>query len=122
MSQHPAEFPSSPLIFAGKVCGTPVFDESGERVGHIQDIALSKANGQVAYAILTFGGVLGVGERHYPIPWRSLTYDTARNAYTAALDKRDLKEAPSFALDELADVGDSDERQKSWAEHWGPFI
>ncbi len=122
MTHTPSTRSVSPLIFAGKVCGTPVFDTTGERVGHIQDIALNKATGQAAYAILTVGGFLGAGERHYPFPWRSLTYDTLRDGYVAAVDKAGLGEAPSFALADLADVGDSDERQRSWAEHWGPFI
>ncbi len=110
---------SSPLIFASKVNGAPVFNTSGERVGHIQDVAIGKMSGQVAYAVLSSGGFLGAGERRYPVPWRILTFDPTRNGYIAAIDKEQLKTAPSYAMDDLGDVG---EQQESWLEHWGPFI
>jgi hypothetical protein len=116
------ESSASPLILAGKVNGTEVFDLAGERVGHIEDIAIGKTTGHVAYAILAVGGFLGAGERRYPVPWRMLAYDGARNGYVADLDKRQLREAPSYALADLADVGEAAKDQKSWAEHWGPFL
>jgi len=112
----------SPLIFAGKVNGTPVLNATGERIGHIEDIAIDKATGQVAYAILEMGGFLGAGARRYPVPWRILTYDTSRNGYVAPIDKKQLSEAPSFEMSDLGDVGDFDEQQTGWAAHWGPFI
>jgi hypothetical protein len=110
----------SPLILAGKVKGTQVFDAAGARIGQIEDIAVGKATGQVAYAILTVGGFLGAGERRYPVPWRLLTYDTNRMGYVAALDKDQLRAAPSYELADLADVGE--EGHSSWMAHWGPFI
>jgi len=113
---------SSALIFASKVNGTPVFNANGDRVGHVEDIAIGKTTGQVAYAVLAAGGFLGAGGRRYPVPWRMLTYDPARNGYVAAIDKEQLREAPSYDMAELGDLGDSDEQQKSWADHWGPFI
>ena len=123
MSENQTYSPSpSPLIFAGKVNGTPVFNATGDRIGHIEDIAIDKASGQVAYAILAVGGFLGAGTRRYPLPWRVLTYDTSRNSYVTSIDKERLDQAPSFEMADLADVGDSDEHQQSWADHWGPFI
>lgn len=116
-----AETPS-PLIFSSKVNGTPVFSVAGDRIGHVEDVAIGKTTGQVAYAVLAFGGFLGAGEKRYPIPWRMLTYDLTRGGYVVAIDKSQLHEAPSFELAELADVGDAQDEQKSWADHWGPFI
>ena len=113
---------TSPLIFASKVNGTPVFNPAGDRVGHVEDIAIGKTTGQVAYAVLASGGFLGTGGRRYPVPWRMLTYDPARNAYVAAIDKEQLREAPSYDKAELGDIGASDEQQRGWADHWGPFI
>lgn len=118
MTEIDRSFPS-PLIFASKVNGTPVFSTGGERVGHIQDIAIGKTTGQVAYAILTVGGFLGAGERRYPLPWRMLTYDPNRNGYVTAVDKEQLRGAPSYDKSQLADAGDADE---NWTDHWGPFI
>ena len=112
----------SPLIFASKVSGAPVFDTTGARIGHVDDVAIGKATGQVAYAVLAFGGFFGAGEKRYPLPWRMLSFDPGRNGYVVALDKAQLDHAPSYEMAELADVGESDERHKSWAEHWGPFI
>jgi hypothetical protein len=118
MTEIDTPFPS-PLIFASKVKGTPVFSVRDERIGHIDDIAIGKTTGQVAYAVLAAGGFLGAGERRYPIPWRMLTYDTSRNGYIATVDKEQLRNAPSYDKAELADMGDTDE---SWVNHWGPFI
>jgi hypothetical protein len=112
----------NPLIFAGKVNGTPVFNAAGERIGHIQDLAIGKMTGQVAYAILSFGGFLGIGEKHHPVPWSILTYDPVNHGYIVPRDKEQLRLAPSYDLRELADLGDLDERRKTIAEHWGPFI
>lgn len=123
MSQsHTFSLSPSPLIFAGKVNGAPVFNPAGQRIGHVEDIAIDKVTGQVAYAILAVGGFLGAGSRRYPVPWRMLSYDTARSGYVAAVDKDRLAEAPSFEMSDLGDVGESDQHQKSWAAHWGPFI
>ena len=112
----------SPLIFASKVNGAPVFNATGDRVGHIHDVAIGKATGQVAYAVLAVGGFLGAGERRYPIPWRILTYDPSRGGYIAAVSKEQFRSAPSYDMAELGDIGDSEEQRESWAEHWGPFI
>jgi len=90
-----------PLISAGKVQGTPVFNDAGERLGHIDDIMLHKVSGQVAFAILSFGGVLGLGEKFTPLPWSVLTYDTDKGGYLVPLGREQLQNAPSFNRDEL---------------------
>jgi hypothetical protein len=99
-----------------------VFDAAGERVGHIEDIAIGKATGHVAYAIVAVSGFLGAGERRYPVPWRLLSYDPAHAGYIAALAKDQLRGAPSYGLADLADVGDAEGGHRSWLSHWGPFI
>ena len=98
------------LIFSSKVNNTPVINADGERIGHIEDVAIDKHTGQVAYAVLSFGGFLGLGEKYHPLPWLLLTYDPQRSAFVVSLDKDQLKAAPSYSMDELADVGDTDER------------
>ena len=113
---------SSPLIFASKVEGTPVFSTAGDRIGRIEDIAIGKVDGQVAYAVLAVGGFLGAGERRYPVPWRILAFDPGRGGYVAALDKDQLRNAPSYDKAQLADNGDFEGEYHDWADHWGPFI
>ncbi len=106
----------SKLILASAVVGTPVRNGQS-RIGHIKDIALSKRNGTVAFAILSIGGFLGIGEVYHPVPWLVLTYDTGFNGYVIGLEKEELHRAPHYRLDELADVGDNDERRVS--EYYG---
>lgn len=90
-----------PLISAGKVQGTTVYSTEGERLGHVEDLMLHKVSGKVAYAVLSFGGVLGIGERYNPLPWSVLTYDTERGGYVVPLGKAQLEGAPHYDRAEL---------------------
>jgi PRC-barrel domain len=98
------------VITARKLEGTAVYSATGEPVGRLEDVMIDKVSGKVAYAVLGFGGFLGMGERHHPLPWSILKYNTEMSAYVVALDGEILKDAPSF--------GSSDE--VCWAdEGWG---
>ena len=96
-----SEMTGNPLISASKVQGTAVYDMEGDRLGHVEELMLHKLSGKVAFAILSFGGFLGVGEKHHPLPWSVLTYDTDRNGYVVPLSKERLQNAPSYNKDEL---------------------
>ena len=65
-----AKKPAHPLIPADRVNGTDVVNQAGEKLGKIEDVAIDKVSGDVAYAILSFGGVLGIGAKYYPVPWK----------------------------------------------------
>ena len=93
------------LITASRVNGTPVFDRDGDRIGHIEDLSIDKRSGQVLYALLSFGGFLGIGERFHPLPWSTLTYSTARAGYVISLDREQIKAANSYTRDELERFG-----------------
>lgn len=111
-----------PLILASRVNGTPVYNAEGERIGHIEDVAIGKLDGNARYAILSFGGFLGVGEKYHPLPWSILAYDTVRNGYVVSLSKDQLSRAPSYSKDELGDIGDTDERLREPVYgYYGPF-
>jgi len=69
------------LIGSDKVEGTAVYDAHGEHMGSIARVMIEKRSGQVAYAVLSFGGFLGIGSDYYPVPWTALTYDTALGGY-----------------------------------------
>jgi len=72
------------LIASNKVEGTAVYNHQGERIGTLHHFMVGKRSGQVAYAVMSFGGLFGLGEKHYPLPWNELTYDTNRGGYVIA--------------------------------------
>ncbi|HTI85280.1 MAG TPA: PRC-barrel domain-containing protein [Alphaproteobacteria bacterium] len=89
----------SPVITAEKVEGTAVYDRRGNRIGTIEDLVLDKIGGKVLYAVMSFGGFLGIGEKHHPLPWGALTYDTGLEGYVVDVDKDRLEKAPSYESD-----------------------
>lgn len=88
------------LINAEKVHGTDVYNMAGEKLGTIEDIVLDKINGSVQFAVLSFGGFLGLGDKHYPLPWSALNYDTRQGGYVVNLSKEQLENAPAYEADE----------------------
>lgn len=84
------------LISSEKVEGTAVYNRQGERLGSIENFMVGKRNGRVEYAVLSFGGLFGIGHKHYPLPWDVLTYDTDKGGYVVDLDKDMLENAPSY--------------------------
>lgn len=88
------------LINAEKVHGTDVYNMAGEKLGTIEDLVLDKINGSVQFAVLSFGGFLGLGDKHYPLPWSALNYDTRQGGYVVNLSKEQLENAPACEADE----------------------
>ncbi len=117
----PVENDVSDLIFAAKVRHTPVFSRAGDRIGHVEDLAITKVGGKVAYAILSFGGFLGIGDKYHPVPWSVLSYDVSRGGYVTTLDKAALDAAPSYALADLADIGDDGGYREAVYSYYGAF-
>ena len=95
------ELTGHPLISASKVQGTAVYNLEGDRLGHVEDLMLHKLSGKVAYAIMSFGGFLGMGEKYHPLPWSVLTYDPGRGGYVVPLAKERLQSGPAYNRDEL---------------------
>ena len=87
---------TSRLIASNKVEGTPVYGKDGDRLGTIYNFMVDKRSGQVEYAVMSYGGFLGLGQRYYPLPWRILSYDTREGGYKVDMSDRDLERAPSF--------------------------
>ena len=79
------------LIGSDKVEGTYVYDAKGEHIGSIERVMIDKRSGQVAYAVLSFGGFLGIGADYYPIPWASLSYDTSLGGYRTNITEQQLQ-------------------------------
>ena len=88
-------------ILATTVKGTDVYNGEGEHLGHIDDIVLGKTSGHAEYAVMSFGGFLGIGEKYHPLPWQSLTYDPGLGGYVANLSREQLEAAPSYGPDDL---------------------
>jgi len=84
------------LIASNKVEGTPVYKRDGEQLGNVYNFMVDKYTGQVAYAVMSFGGFLGLGESYHPLPWKVLTYDTRLEGYVIDLDRERLKECASL--------------------------
>ena len=96
------EKPAS-LIASDRVEGTPVFRPGGKRIGTIKRLMLDKRHGTVAYAVMSFGGFMGLGHNHYPIPWGALTYDKSLGGFRTNITEQQLKDAPEFSDDSWQD-------------------
>lgn len=96
------------LIAASKVEGTNVYNRQGESLGSVYDVMIDKRSGQVAYAVMSFGGFLGMGESYHPLPWEVLDYDTSQGGYVVDLDKDRLKGAPTYGTHDRPDWTDRD--------------
>jgi PRC-barrel domain protein len=85
------------LIGSDKVEGTAVYGADHEKIGSIERVMIDKISGKVAYAVLSFGGFLGMGEDYYPVPWATLKYDTKLGGYVLALTRDELEQAPKYS-------------------------
>ena len=88
------------LISSEKVDGTAVYDRNGDRLGTVHHLMIDKFSGNVEYAVMSFGGFLGIGESYHPLPWSALTYDEDKEGFVVNLDKRTLENAPTLDPDE----------------------
>ncbi len=93
------------LISSDKVKGTTVYNAAGDNLGSIHDLMIDKRAGRVAYAVMSFGGFLGIGEKFHPLPWNVLTYDESKGGYNIDLTTDQLRSAPSYSREELARFG-----------------
>jgi len=87
------------LIGSDKVEGTAVFGADAEKIGTIERVMIDKVSGKVSYAVLGFGGFLGIGHDHYPLPWQSLKYDTRLGGYVTGITESQLRGAPKYGND-----------------------
>ena len=88
-------------IRAKKVIGTNVKDASGRKIGAIEDVVLDKESNNIMFAVVGFGGFLGMSEKYHPIPWEALDYDETESAYLVNYSKSQLEAAPAGSIEEL---------------------
>ena len=91
---------------ANTLVGNDVFNHKGEDLGDIKEIMLDMRNGKVGYAVLSFGGFLGMGEKLFAVPWSALTLDTKNKRFTLNVEKERLKDAPGFDKDKWPNMAD----------------
>lgn len=94
------------LIGSDKVEGTAVYGADKEKIGSIERVMIDKISGKVSYAVLSFGGFLGIGDDHYPLPWQSLKYDTGLGGYLTGVTLKQLEGAPKYGNDNSWDWAD----------------
>ena len=92
-----SEMTGKPLIESDRVEGTTVYDPQGNSIGSIKRLMIEKVSGRVAYAVMSFGGFLGMGQEEHTIPWNKLTYDTSLGGYRTDITEPQLKGAPAFS-------------------------
>src|SRR3979411_1398170 len=105
---------TSPLIGGDKVEGAPVYRSNGDRVGQIERVMIDKLSGKVAYAVMSFGGFMGIGEDYYPLPWSLLTYNPRLEGYEVNVSEKQLKGAPKYGKHESWDWSDRAPRQRGY--------
>jgi sporulation protein YlmC with PRC-barrel domain len=91
------------LIASDKVEGTAVYRSNGDKVGTIERVMIDKISGKVAYAVMSFGGFMGIGEDYYPLPWSLLTYNPQLEGYEVNITEQQLKGAPKYNAHETWD-------------------
>ena len=101
------------LIASDKVEGTPLYDTDGEKLGTVRKVMIGKRDGKVRHAVVGYGGLLGMGEDNYPVPWDSLEYDTDLDGYKLkGVTKEDFQKdkAPSYGRNEEPNWSDDYDR------------
>ena len=88
-------------IRAGKAIGTDVYDTAGKKIGEVKDIVLEKTSNNILFAVVSFGGVLGMGEKYHPVPWSELDYDPDQGGYVVSFSAEQLKNAPADSIEAL---------------------
>jgi len=88
------------IISSDKVEGTAVYNPAGEKLGSIDDLMIDKVSGQIRYAVMEFGGFLGMGTDRYPIPWKMMQYSPDQGGYIIPLNKERLQRAPKYSKNE----------------------
>jgi PRC-barrel domain len=109
------------LIGSDKVEGTAVYGADDTKIGSIERVMIDKATGKVSYAVLSFGGFLGIGDDHYPLPWQSLKYDTNLGGYRTGITQQQLEGAPKYSNDNAWNWNDP-ARARSVNDYYGVAI
>ena len=103
--------PGPEMMGAGTLVGNDVFNQEDESVGDIKEIMLDMRSGNVSYAVMSFGGFLGMGDKLFAVPWKALKLDTGKKRFVLNVQKGRLKDAPGFDKDHWPNMAD-----QTWAK------
>lgn len=103
--------PGPEMMGAGTLVGNDVYNQKDESLGDIKEIMLDMRNGNVSYAVMSFGGFLGMGEKLFAVPWKALTLDTERKRFVLNVERDRLKGAPGFDKEHWPNMAD-----QTWAK------
>ena len=112
------EMTGKPLIESDRVEGTSVYDPRGEKIGTIKRLMIDKLSGRVCYAVMSFGGFLGMGTEEHAVPWDKLTYDTSLGGYRTDITEEQLRRAPTLSHDRSFDWNDR-ARERELHDYYG---
>ncbi len=101
----------TPVLSAGTITGDEVKNRQGESLGTIKELMIDTATGRVAYAVLDFGGFLGIGNKLFAVPWSALTISPEEKCFKMQIDRQVLENAEGFDKDHWPDFADT-----AWAE------
>ncbi len=99
--------PGPALMGADTLLGNDVYNRDGEDLGDIKEFMIDMRTGRVAYAVLSFGGILGLGDKLFAVPWNALQLDTENKRFTLNVPKSTLKDAPGFDKDAWPSMADT---------------
>ncbi len=105
-------------IRASRVIGTNVYDMSGNKIGEVEDLILEKTADNILFAVIGFGGLMGMGEKFHPVPWAKLDYDQDRGGYVVPFSREQLESAPADSIRELTRDDGKAARSASFS-HYG---
>lgn len=101
-------------IPASRVMGTSVYNTAGEKIGTIEDVMLDKTSNGIMFAVIGFGGFLGIGEKYHAVPWSVLDYEPKEGGYVVPFTREQLEAAPAYSIDDLT----SDDGQRARNESY----
>lgn len=102
---HPLKFANSP-VKASNIIGTPIANPKGESLGDIKEVVIDPNSGRIAYAVVSFGGFLSMGEKLFAIPFSAFEYNLSKNQYILDVSKERLEKAPGFDADHWPSMED----------------
>ncbi|BBJ22443.1 PRC-barrel domain-containing protein [Candidatus Nitrotoga sp. AM1P] len=106
INKNSGDGPGSQLMGINTLIGNDVYNQIEEDLGDIKEIMLDMESGKIVYAVLSYGGILGIGEKLFAVPWGALTLDTTNKRFILNVEKDQLENAPGFDKDNWPDVAD----------------
>jgi len=102
-------------IRATRAVDTDVYNLDGEKIGKVEDIVLDKMDNAIMFAVVGFGGFLGIGEKYHALPWSTLDYDKNQEGYVVPFTRQELEAAPADTINELTRDDGLHARQEAYA-------